>query len=126
MWTRKAYTKRCRTTIGMIDPNITPGHGDIWVHVSEFAALIEGAIPPVNVDAVRERVETLTPEENRAALLELLDLASTDQIALAEGMYHMLPPKIVRQAFGLMEVDEAAQGIAEEPGSPDPDGTRSR
>ena len=112
MWTRKAYTKRCRTTIGMIDPNITPGHGDIWVHVSEFAAFIEGVIPPVNVDAVRERVQTLAPEETREELLELLGMASTDQIALAEGMYHMLPPKIVRQAFGLTEVDEAAQGIA--------------
>ena len=113
MWTRKAYTKRCRTTIGVIDPNLTPGHGDLWVHVSEFAALIEGMLPPANVDAVRERVETLSPEENRAELLELLSQASLDQVALAEGMYHMLPPKIVRQAFGLTEVDDEAQGIAE-------------
>ena len=113
MWTRKAYTKRCRATIGMIDPNITPGHGDIWVHVSEFAAFIEDAIQTVNVAATRERVETLAPEENRGELLELLDLASTDQVAIVEGILHALPPKIVRQAFGLAEVDLEAQAIAD-------------
>ncbi len=113
MWTRKAYTKRCRATIGMIDPNITPAHGDVWVHVSEFAAFIEGVIAPVNVDGVRERVETMAPEENRAELLELLALASDDQIAIVEGLFHALPPKIVRQAFGLAEVDAEAQAIAD-------------
>ncbi|HCV00445.1 MAG TPA: hypothetical protein DGL25_04510 [Dehalococcoidia bacterium] len=113
MWTRKAYTKRCPTTIGMIDPNITPGHGDIWVHVSEFAAFIDDVIEPVNIEAVEERVRTLAPEEHRAELLELISLASSDQIAIAEGMFHMLPPKIVRQAFGLTEVDAEAQRIAD-------------
>ena len=113
MWTRNAYTKRCRDTIAMIDPNITPGHGDLWAHVSEFSAFIEDAIQPVNVEAVRERIETLAPEEHRGDLLELLDLASPDQVAIVEGIFHALPPKIVRQAFGLMEVDPEAQAIAD-------------
>ncbi len=113
MWTRKAYTKRCRDTIGMIDPNITPGHGDLWAHVSEFSAFIEDSIQPVNVEAVRERIETVAPEENREELLDLLDLASPDQVAIVEAILHALPPKIVRQAFGLAEVDAEAQAIGD-------------
>ncbi len=113
MWTRKAYAKRCRTVIGMIDPNIPPAHGDVWLHVSHFDALIEGAIAPVDVAAVAERVETLTPGEHRDELRELLALASPDQVAIFEQVFHALPPKIVRQGLGLSEVDPEAQAIAD-------------
>lgn len=113
MWTRKAYAARCRTVIGMIDPNLAPAHGDVWLHVSRFDAIIEGAIAPVDLEAVRERVETLSAEADRDELLELLSLASPDQVALFEQVFHALPPKIVRQGLGLAEVDAEAQAIAD-------------
>jgi len=113
MWTRKAYAKRCRTVIGMIDPNIPPAHGDAWLHIRHFDALIDGVIKPVDIEAVAERVETLSAEADRDELRALLASASTDQVAIVETLFHTLPPKIVRQAFGLMEVDPEAQAIAD-------------
>lgn len=112
MWQRKSYTRRCKTTIAAIDPNIQPMHGDIWVHVSEISYFVDGAISAVDMAAVRQRVETQSAEADRAALLDLLDKASPDQIALVEPLYHMLPPAVLGPAFGIAEVDAAAEAIA--------------
>jgi len=113
MWQRKSYTRRCKTTIAAIDPNMQPMHGDIWVHVSEIAYFVQGAIGKVDIGAVRERIETQSPEGDRAALLDLLSKASPDQIALVEPMFHMLPPSLLAPAFGITQVDAAAQAIAD-------------
>ncbi len=113
MWQRKAYTKRCKTTIAVVDPNIVPVHGDVWVHVSEIAHFVEGAIQPVDVAAVRQRVETLSNPADRPALLDILSKASPDQVALVEDLFHAMPVGILQQALGQGEVDPAAQGIGD-------------
>jgi 4-hydroxybutyrate CoA-transferase len=113
MWQRRAYARRCPVTIAMVDPNIYPVFGDIWVHVSEIHTFVEGAIAPVDVAAIEQRVNTLAPEAFRPELLALLRSCSIDQLALVEQLYHMMPPDLIRQALGLSEVDPAAQGIAD-------------
>lgn len=113
MWQRKAYTRRARKPIAMVDPNLAPVYGDVWVHVSEFAAIIEGAIPPVSVEGIRQRVQEHSPEGERARRLELLNIASVDQLTLVEHLYHALPLDMLETALGLAPVDPAAQGIAD-------------
>ncbi|MDZ7728164.1 MAG: acetyl-CoA hydrolase/transferase C-terminal domain-containing protein [Dehalococcoidia bacterium] len=113
MWMRKAYTRRARHTIGMVDPNLTPVHGDVWAHVSEFSAIVPDAVPPVNREAVRERINTESPEGERARRLELLDIASDDQLAITEARFHMVPIELIERALGLTPIDPAAQGIAD-------------
>ena len=113
MWHKKAYVRRCRHTIAAIDPNIQPVYGDTWIHVSEIETFVDGYIKPVDIPAVRQRIETQAPPENRDALLRILNEASPDQVALVEDMFHLMPPGILEQAFGLSEVDPAAQAIAE-------------
>jgi 4-hydroxybutyrate CoA-transferase len=97
----------------MIDPNLAPVHGDVWMHVSEFDAFIEGAVPAVNIPAVRERILTLSPEADRDVRLDMLARCSPDQVALVEDLFHAMPIGILQQAFGLSVVDPAAQGIAD-------------
>ena len=113
MWQRKSYAKRCKKTVAIVDPNITPVHGDVWMHVSEIDTFVEGVIQPVNIPAMRERVETLSNEADRPALLEILGKASPDQLALVEHMFHAFPPALLLGALGIAEVDPAAQGIAD-------------
>ncbi len=113
MWHKKAYVRRARHTIAAIDPNIQPVFGDTWIHVSEITTFVDGYIKLVDLAAVRQRIETQAPEEHRAALLDLLQRASPDQVALVEDMFHLMPPGILQQAFGLADVDPAAQAIAE-------------
>ena len=113
MWQRKSYAKRCKKTIAIVDPNITPVHGDVWMHVSEIDTFVDGVIQPVDIPAMRQRVETLSNEADRPALLDILGKASPDQLALVEHMFHAFPPSLLLTALGIAEVDPAAQGIAD-------------
>ena len=113
MWLRKSYTRRAKRTIAMVDPNLTPVHGDVWCHVSEFAAIIEGVIAPVDIPAIEERVRTLSPEGERETRLEWMKSASTDQLALVEQLYHAIPLDMLSRTLGFAPVDSAAQGIAD-------------
>ncbi len=112
MWQRKAYTRRCKTTIAIVDPNIAPVHGDVWVHVSEITYFVEGAIRPIDIAAVRQRVETLSNPADRPALLDILSRASPDQVGLVEEVFHAMPIGLLQTALGLGEVDPEAQAIA--------------
>ena len=113
MWQRKSYAKRCAKTIAIVDPNITPVHGDVWMHVSEIDTFVDGVIQPVDIPGIRQRVETLSNEADRPALLKILGMASPDQLALVEHMFHAFPPALLMGALGIAEVDAAAQGIAD-------------
>lgn len=112
MWQRKSYAKRCPKTIAMIDPNMSMVHGDVWMHVSEIDTFIEGVIKPVDYSAVEERIRTLSPEPFRPALLDLLGKTTPEQLALVEAMFHAFPPDLLKTSLGMVEVDPAAQGIA--------------
>ncbi|WP_322795165.1 acetyl-CoA hydrolase/transferase family protein [Tepidiforma sp.] len=113
MWQRKAYARRCKHTIAIVDPNITPVYGDVWMHVSEIETFVEGVMQPVNIPAMEERVRTLAKEEDRPALLEIMNKASPDQLALVEHTFHAFPPSLLSAALGIAEVDPAAQAIAD-------------
>lgn len=113
MWMRKSYAKRCARTIAIVDPNMSKVHGDVWMHVSEIDTFIEGAIKEVDRGAVEERVRTLAPEQFRSELLDLLGKTVNEQLALVEAMFHAFPPELLRTSLGMVEVDPAAQGIAD-------------
>jgi 4-hydroxybutyrate CoA-transferase len=112
-WQRKSYAKRCKTTIAMVDPNMSKVHGDVWMHVSEIACFVEGAIQPVDVAAIEERVRTLSSEADRPELLAILKRAMPEQLALVEQLFHAFPPALLKQALGEVEIDPAAQAIAD-------------
>jgi 4-hydroxybutyrate CoA-transferase len=112
-WQRKSYAKRCPVTIAMVDPNMSKVHGDVYMHVSEIHTFVEGAIPPVDVAAVEERVKTLAPEPFRPELLDLLTKVVPEQLALVEQLFHAFPPEMLKTALGMVEVDPAAQAIAD-------------
>lgn len=113
MWLRKSLAKRCKHTVAVVDPNITPVHGDVWMHVSEIETFVEGAIKAVDRAAIRERVETLSNAADRPEMLRILDHASVDQLELVEQTFHAIPPAMLGIAFGAVVVDPAAQAIAD-------------
>ncbi|GIW17083.1 acetyl-CoA hydrolase/transferase C-terminal domain-containing protein [Tepidiforma sp.] len=113
MWQRKSYAKRCKHTIAIVDPNITPVHGDVWMHVSEIETFIDGVMKPVDIPAMEERVRTQAKEEDRQALLDIMKRATPDQLALVEHTFHTFPPSLLGAALGIQEVDPAAQAIAD-------------
>jgi acyl-CoA hydrolase len=112
-WMRKAYLKRCRKTIAFVDPNLMPVHGDVWVHVSEFTAFVEGVTAPlVDVDAVKARIEQEAPPENRERLLKITNVIVRDRLAPIQNTIAQMDPAVLEKALNLV-VDPEAQKIAD-------------
>lgn len=111
-WTRKSYARRVRKAIGIIDPNLTPVHGDVWLHVSHFAAIVEGAIAPVDLAGIQERIRQFAPENERDERLQMLEATTIDTLSLVEPLVHAIPMDLLRRTLGMTPVDAAAQGIA--------------
>jgi len=113
MWMRKSYIRRCKRSIAVVDPQMMPVYGDVWVHVSEIDAFIDGVIEPVDMEEMARRIEVETPEASRPAMRRILGLALPEQVALVQDTFPTLPPGLLEQALGLGQVDAAAQAIAD-------------
>lgn len=113
MWMRRSYIRRCKRSVAFVDPQMMPVHGDVWVHVSEIDAFVEGEIKPVDMERMAQRIETETPEANRPAMRRILAMALPEQIAIVEDNFPLLPPALLEQALGVVEIDPAGQAIAD-------------
>lgn len=111
MWMRKSYARRCKKTVAFVDPNMAPVHGDVFVHVSEIDTFVEGAIPIFDASAVKERIDTLAPAENRADLHRILKLMIPETLSRIADQFHMMPPALLDQTFKFGPIDAEAQAI---------------
>jgi 4-hydroxybutyrate CoA-transferase len=111
-WLRKAYLKRCRTTIGFIDPQLMPEHGEVWAHVSDFKAFVVWFLPKFDMDALRARIESEAPPENRERLLALVRVLPRERLAPVQDSFHLMDPVELEKQLNLF-VDPAAQKIAD-------------
>ena len=112
-WLRKSYLKRCPKTIAFVDPNVMTVHGDVWAHVSEFTAFVEGVTAAeVDVDAVRTRIEQEAPAENRERLLHITHVIVRERLAPIQDTIHQMDPAALEKALNLV-IDPAAQKIAD-------------
>jgi 4-hydroxybutyrate CoA-transferase len=85
----------------------------IWMHVSEIDTFIVGVIKVVDVKGIEQRINTMSPEENRPQLLEILRTASPEALALVEDLFHVMPPAMLLTALGVVPIDPEAQAIAD-------------
>jgi 4-hydroxybutyrate CoA-transferase len=111
MWTRKSYARRVKKPIALIDPNIEPVHGDIWMHVSEFAAIVDGAITKVDRAAMKDRITQFSPEAEREERLHIVDTTSLETLSLVEPLIHVIPMDLMLRTLGMTPVDPEAQTI---------------
>jgi 4-hydroxybutyrate CoA-transferase len=112
-WLRKSYAKRCKTVICVVDPGMMPVHGDVWVHVSEVTAFVEGAVPPVDMEALARRIDTETPEADRPRMRELLRKMIPEVAGPLAPMLPLVPPAQLEALLRVGPPDAAAQGIAD-------------
>lgn len=113
MWLRKSYARRCPRTIAVVDPGMTPVHGDVWLHVSEIDTFVEGVVRAPDYDRIARRIETETPPENRERMRRLMLLIIPEVMARLEEMFPLMPPELLEQQFKFGVVDPEAQAIAD-------------
>jgi len=62
-WNQRNYTRRCKTTIALVDPGLAKVYGDCYVHVSEIAQFVE--YDPPTMDRVQFDVAIKELDEDR-------------------------------------------------------------
>ena len=67
----------------------------------------------MDIAVIEERVNTMSAPKNRAELLDILHRANVEQLALADDMFHVMPPAMLRMALGDVAIDPEAQAIAD-------------
>ncbi len=112
-WLRKSYARRCKKTIAFVDPNMMPVHGDVYVHVSDIDTFVEDAIAPLDLDAIRTRIDTLAPAENRADLHRIFNLMIPETLGRIADQFHLMPPAVLDQTFKFGAIDPEAQAISD-------------
>jgi 4-hydroxybutyrate CoA-transferase len=111
-WLRKSYLERCKTTIGFVDPNMTPVHGDVWSHVSEFSAFVEGALPALDLPRLHERIANESPAEHQERLLRLTELVPPERLTAIQDQLPLMDPGFLEGAMNLGAIDDEAMAIA--------------
>ena len=111
-WQKKSYLKRCRKNIGFIDHHMPAVHGDVWAHVSEFDASVDGPLPPPpDVEAIQARIDAEAPAEHRERLKTLSSVIVRERLAPVADSFHLLDPDALESMMGMV-IDPAAQQIA--------------
>lgn len=111
-WQKKSYLKRCPKTIGFVDPHITPVHGDVWAHVSEFTAFVEDILPPPpDVEAIQARIRSEAPPDKQERLIALSRVIVRERLAPVADSFHLLDPDALEKQLGMI-IDPAAEKIA--------------
>ncbi len=111
-WQKKSYLRRCPKNIAFIDPHMQPVHGDVWAHVSEFTAFVEGVLPPpADVAAIQARIDAEAPPEKRERLKALSRIIVRERLAPVADSFHLLDPDALEKQLGMV-IDPAAEKIA--------------
>lgn len=110
-WTKRSLVRRADTAIAEIQRNLLPVHGDVYVHVSEFDALVEvepREISPVEIEDLLGKL----PEDRREAMAALLPRIPRDRLPLVFPLLPALAPETVERALGLGEPPDDYRAIA--------------
>lgn len=118
-WNKRMYVRRARMAVAEVDATLTRTHGDVYMHVSEFAYFVDGTPPPPDLTAIdrelakmdeakREGVKKVIAEvgvERIAPIIQYLARMSVDDLRVLMGVSE--PPAEYRAIAGyLSEVVE--------------------
>ncbi|MFN3974515.1 MAG: acetyl-CoA hydrolase/transferase family protein [Dehalococcoidia bacterium] len=111
-WFKKGYVRRARTVIAEVNPSLLPVHGDCWVPIERFAALVE--VPPIQItqEQLQEAISTLPPER-RSALEAIIQVVSPARLAPWMPYFPSIDLAALRIHLGLEEPPPEARAIAE-------------
>lgn len=110
-WTKRSLVRRAETAIAEIHSNLLPVHGDVYVHISEFDAVVEVdplVIGPAEIEDLLGKVS----EDKREAIAALIPRIPRDRLPLIFPLLPVLSPDTVERALGLGEPPEHFRAIA--------------
>ena len=74
-------SRRARMAVAEVDATLTRTHGDVYMHVSEFAWFVDGTPPPPDLGAIERELAQDGRCEARRALKQSIEEAGVERIA---------------------------------------------
>jgi len=78
-WNKRAYVRRAKMAVAEVDRTITRTHGDVYMHVSEFAWFVDATPAPPDL-TVLERELAKMEESKREGLREVIAEVGVERI----------------------------------------------
>ena len=110
-WNKRAYIRHARMAVAEVDRNLTRTHGDVWMHVSEFAYFVEGT-PPAPDPAAFERELAAMDAGKREAYRAIAAEAGVERMLPIVQYLQRMSPTEVRVLLGIAPPPEIFKTIA--------------
>ena len=62
-WNKRMYVRRARMAVAEVDTTLTRTHGDVYMHVSEFAYFVDVTPPPPDLGAVERELAKMDADK---------------------------------------------------------------
>lgn len=112
-WNQRNYTRRSKTVVALVDPNLAKVYGDCYVHVSEIDHFVEFTPPVID----RAEFETLIKdvgEERYKGWVELWEELPDPGTVIGPfaGVLAAISPEDARRFLGMAKPPAAGEAIA--------------
>lgn len=110
-WNKRMYIRRARSAVAEMDATLPRVHGDVYMHVSEFAHFVDTTPPPPDAAAIERELEKLD-EAKRAEVREIVQQAGLERVWPIVQFLPRTPPQDLRVLLGIAEPPQEYRAIA--------------
>jgi 4-hydroxybutyrate CoA-transferase len=110
-WNKRMYVRRARMAVAEIDATLTRTHGDVYLHVSEFAYFVDGTPPPPDLGAIDRELAKMD-EAKRAGIHQVIAEVGLERIAPIIQYLARMSVEDLRVLMGVSDPPEEYRAIA--------------
>ena len=110
-WNKRMYVRRARMAVAEVDTTLTRTHGDVYMHVSEFAYFVDGTPPPPDLPAIDRELAKMD-DEKRTGVKKVIEEAGVERIAPIIQYLARMSVADLRVLMGVSEPPEEYRAIS--------------
>ncbi len=110
-WNKRMYVRRARMAVAEVDATLTRTHGDVYMHVSEFAWFVDGTPPPPDLGAIDRELAKMD-DAKRAGVKQVMQEAGVERIGPIIQYLARMSVADLRVLMGLSDPPEEYRTIA--------------
>lgn len=111
MWNKRMYVRRARCAVAETDATLCRTHGDVYMHVSEFAYFVDGTPPKPDPDALERELAALD-EQKRNGVRSIVERIGIERVWPVAQYLRVMPLADLERFFGLAEPPDSYKAVA--------------
>jgi 4-hydroxybutyrate CoA-transferase len=110
-WNKRMYIRRARMAVAEVDTTLTRTHGDVYMHVSEFAYFVDATPPPPDLAAVDRELAKMDVDK-RTGVKKVIEEVGIERIAPIIHYLARMSVQDLRVLMGVADPPEEYRTIA--------------